>query len=1027
MQKLVHPFYIRPLKSFLFHSVAIRVSRIAFIVGAVVSNVCAQGQTATGSTQAAAALFQGWKHSGVMTILTTPEGADLPATAVEEGFPLLVRLDKDWFDFSQAKDGGEDLRFANPTGTPLAFQIEEWDAAAGRASIWVRIPVIKGNAHQEFKMFWGKADAVSESKGNAVFNESNGYLCVFHLADPVKDEVGALEAKDTGTTVSAGVIGKSRRFVPGKGINCGEKITTFPTGSSSHSSEVWFKAEKTNTHPFAWGNEQAQGKVTMLFESPPHIRMDCYNSAGNVASKTPLAMSEWIHVVHTFKEGESRLFVNGVLDGVNKGGLPLNVQTPARMYIGGWYGNYQFTGDIDEVRVSKVARSPDWVRMTYENQKPMQRLVGPLVQSGAEFSVSEQKITVSEGKSATVTAKVGGAQKIYWILKKGGIETIAAVDKRSFTIDAGRVTGDQALSLRIKAVYAAAVKNLEIPITVKEEIPDPIFTLKAPATWDGRATIEIVPQISNLQDLQAKNAGALKYDWQVSGLAVIKEVAPGKLLLKRAQNSGEMIVTARIGNGGDMVTQTARVQVKEPKKDAWVQRMPAKDEKPVDNQFFARDDRNEGTLFYNGTLGSNADSVFLKLYADDKLIKTETQKPAADKSYALSIKLKPGLIKYKVEFGTKTGGAETVVQTVSNLVCGDAYLIDGQSNALATDTGEKSPAETNEWIRSYGGPAGKNDPQNLWCNPVWRIEKKEKAQLGWWGMELAKRLVESQKIPIFMINGAVGGTRIDQHQRNEADPTDRNTIYGRMLARMEQARLTHGIRGVLWHQGENNQGSASPTGDFDWKSYQDYFLEMSAAWKQDFPNIQHYYIFQIWPNSCSMAGNTGGGDMIREKQRTLPRFFSNMDCMSTLGIKPAGPCHFPLVGWAEFARLIQPLIERDNYGKIPKDSITAPNLRKASYATKDTIALEFDQPVVWADSLVSQFYLDGEKDKVASGSVAGNVLTLKLKEPSTATKITYLKEVAWNQDNLLTGANGIAALTFCNVPLQSGNSPAARL
>ena len=1017
---------MRSAHSEFLHSVAIRVSRIAFIVGAVVSNVCAQGQTATGSTQAAAALFQGWKHSGVMTILTTPEGADLPATAVEEGFPLLVRLDKDWFDFSQAKDGGEDLRFANPTGTPLAFQIEEWDAAAGRASIWVRIPVIKGNAHQEFKMFWGKADAVSESKGNAVFNESNGYLCVFHLADPVKDEVGALEAKDTGTTVSAGVIGKSRRFEPGKGINCGEKITTFPTGSSSHSSEVWFKAEKTNTHPFAWGNEQAQGKVTMLFESPPHIRMDCYNSSGNVASKTPLAMSEWIHVVHTFKEGESRLFVNGVLDGVNKGGLPLNVQTPARMYIGGWYGNYQFAGDIDEVRVSKVARSPDWVRMTYENQKPMQRLVGPLVQSGAEFSVSEQKITVSEGKSATVTAKLGGAQKIYWILKKGGIETIAAVDKRSFTIDAGRVTGDQSLTLRIKAVYAAAVKSLEIPITVKEEITDPIFTLKAPATWDGRATIEIVPQISNLKDLQAKNSGALKYDWQVSGLAVIKEVAPGKLLLKRAQNSGEMIVTARIGNGGDMVTQTARVQVKEPKKDAWVQRTPDKDEKPVDNQFFARDDRNEGTLFYNGTLGSNADSVFLKLYADDKLIKTETQKPAAEKSYAFSIKLKPGLIKYKVEFGTKTGGAETVVQTVSNLVCGDAYLIDGQSNALATDTGEKSPAETNEWIRSYGGPAGKNDPQNLWCNPVWRIEKKEKAQLGWWGMELAKRLVESQKIPIFMINGAVGGTRIDQHQRNEADPTDRNTIYGRMLARVEQAKLTHGIRGVLWHQGENNQGSASPTGDFDWKSYQDYFLEMSAAWKQDFPNIQHYYIFQIWPNSCSMAGSTGGGDMIREKQRTLPRFFSNMDCMSTLGIKPAGPCHFPLVGWAEFARLIQPLIERDNYGKIPKDSITAPNLRKASYATKDTIALEFDQPVVWADSLVSQFYLDGEKDKVASGSVAGNVLTLKLKEPSTATKITYLKEVAWNQDKLLNGANGIAALTFCNVPLQSGNSPAAR-
>ena len=79
--------------------------------------------------------------------------------------------------------------------------------------------------------------------------------------------------------------------------------------------------------------------------------------------------------------------------------------------------------------------------------------------------------------------------------------------------------------------------------------------------------------------------------------------------------------------------------------------------------------------------------------------------------------------------------------------------------------------------------------------------------------------------------------------------------------------------------------------------------------------------------------------------------------------------------------------------------------------------LEFDQPVAWSDTLAGQFYLDGEKDKVASGSVAGNVLTLKLKEASTAGRITYLKEVSWKQETLLNGTNGIAALTFCDVPL----------
>jgi len=90
---------------------------------------------------------------------------------------------------------------------------------------------------------------------------------------------------------------------------------------------------------------------------------------------------------------------------------------------------------------------------------------------------------------------------------------------------------------------------------------------------------------------------------------------------------------------------------------------------------------------------------------------------------------------------------------------------------------------------------------------------------------------------------------------------------------------------------------------------------------------------------------------------------------------------------------------------------------KFTSAARDAIALEFDQPIVWTDALAGQFYLDGEKDKVASGALSGNVLTLKLAASSTATKLTYLKETAWSQDQLIRGTNGIAALTFCDVPL----------
>lgn len=968
------------------------------------------------------AQYEGWSHTGSLHILTTPEGADLPGERAVENFPLLVRLNREWFDFNDAQSKGEDIRFS-AGGKPLAYQIDTWDVAKGEASLWVRIPVIKGDAQQEIRLHWGRADAVSESQAKAVFGVDNGYASVWHLGDSVVDAVGGTDPMDEGTTPTAGMVGLARRFQEGKGIFGGETITGFPSGTGPMTTEAWFRAGRTNGTVVAWGEEKRPSKVMFNFLSPPRLAIQCYFA--DVEAKTPMALNQWYHVVHTYSENDSRVYVNGVLDGAST--PVLDLPKTSRLWIGGWYGNYSFVGDVDEVRISKVARCADWIKLQYENQKPQQTLVGPVVQPGHEWGVVRAPTFVMEGQSATFVVKAGGARKVYWTLKKGGHETPVAVDRFAYTLAAGRVTGDEGVTLECRAVYPSEVKTVEFAVAIKEDIEEPDFTLAAPASWDGRTPIEVVPRVANLSAMEAKGAGELETKWKVSPFAVIKEIAPGKLILKRAQNSGTLNVTVTISNGGNPVTRSATIAVTEPAKDAWAVRASAHDEKPEDGQFFARDETNFGTLHYNGSLDAAADSVFLRLYADDTLLGTERATPAPDMSYRFSLKLKPGLRKYRVEFGTAVGGTETVRDTVSNLVCGDAYIISGQSNALATDTHEKSPPVTHEWIRSYGLPSGasQDGQRNLWCQPVWKAENREMAELGWWGMELAKQLVESQQIPLCIINAAVGGTRIDQHQRNSANPTDLDTIYGRLLWRVQQAKLTHGIRAILWHQGESDQGSDGPTGGYGWETYQELFVEMAAGWKQDFPNVRHYYVFQIWPDSCSMGGRNGSGDRLREKQRTLPRLYSNMSLLSTLGIMPPGPCHFPLVGWAEFANLIQPLIERDFYGKVPAHSITPPNLRQAAYVNgaKDSISLTFDQPVVWSASLAAQFYLDDEKDTVAAGHATGNVLTLTLKKSSTATALTYLKEREWSQDTLLLGANGMAALTFCDVPLSDPPPP----
>ncbi len=968
------------------------------------------------------------KYSGSLWLLTTSEGANLSAEAVLEDFPVLVRLHREYFDFSQAKPDGADVRFTSSRGERLAYQIEGWDATQGLATIWVRVPKITGNARQEIKLHWGDTQATSESNGQAVFNSSNGYLSVWHMHDTVQDEVGTLSSVDTGSTPTAGVIGPARHLSGGKGIFGGDKIANYPSGASPHSTEAWFRAERPNATLIGWGNEQAQGKVVMQYRSPPHVRMDCYFSQGNVNGSTRVARGEWTHVIHTYQQGESKLYINGALDATNqKQGPPMNVRSPARLWLGGWYNNYDFIGDLDEVRVSQVVRSADWIKLQYENQKPNQTLVGPVVQSGGELSVSHSKLVIAEGQSTTITAKAPGAQKLYWILNRDGHESVVATDRFSYSAEAGRVEKTVTQTLTFKAVYPNEVKSQSIAITISDDIPDPAFTLAAPTAWDGRQTIEIVPQITNLAAMQAKGVGQVNVTWSVDDLAVIKQVVSDKLILRRAQGSGPLRVTAKVDNGGASIVQTVSIAVKEPAPStaAWVPRPVAEHEQPEDNQFIARDGAGrDGTLVYAGVLAEPADSVFVRVFADDKLMATQTGTLTAARSYSLMVKLPAALVKYRTEFGSKTGTRETVLHTSANIVCGDVYLINGQSNAVATDFGKENLLTANEWVRTFGATSG--SPQEarlkLWANAEAR-SPGGKAQIGYWGMELGRRLVESEKLPICIINGAVGGTRIDQHQRNEADPTDVTTIYGRLLWRVQEARLTHGVRAVIWHQGENDQGADGPTGGFGFETYRALFVELAAAWKRDYPNVQRYYAFQIWPRSCAMGIN-GSDNRLREVQRTLPSLFSNLSVMSTLGIKPPGGCHFPAAGYAEFARLLTPLVQRQIYQRDLAGILTPANLQRAFFATDagDELVLEFDQAVEWSDALVNQFYLDGESKLVASGAVQGNRLMLKLKNASQATKVTYLDSASWNQDSLLYGSNGIAALTFCEVPIQPAST-----
>lgn len=203
----------------------------------------------SGCLSQAVAQYGDWKHSGSIYLVTTSAGANLPASALETNFPLLVRLNKNFFDFSQAKPRGEDICFS-ANGKPLVYQIERWDAVGGNADIWVRIPKIMGNDQQAITMHWGNGKIPSESNGDRVFKTTEGFAGVWHLGgnleDATSNNLDGFNRPDKPTINTPGIIGDAQEFGVNKilairqpGAKPDRRVTCMPSGNADRTMSAW--------------------------------------------------------------------------------------------------------------------------------------------------------------------------------------------------------------------------------------------------------------------------------------------------------------------------------------------------------------------------------------------------------------------------------------------------------------------------------------------------------------------------------------------------------------------------------------------------------------------------------------------------------------------------------------------------------------------------------------------------------------------------------------------------------------------
>jgi MSHA biogenesis protein MshQ len=311
-------------------------------------------------------------------------------------FPLCVRITGDADIGGVCRPDGADLRFTDVGGNLLFAENEsflvlagsdhngnEWRAATGL--FWVRVPSISASADTTIYCYYGNQQATAQSGSTSVWDAN--FHGVWHLDEtsvPYFDSstCGNLSSSTTNMpTPAAGLLGGAQLFSrtytnyiaiddsPSLGtsnyfsLSAWVKFTSIPSLNRYY--DIAAKGDTSANYGF---RAHSLGFGEVFYTSAEPASYVCVTS-GTVFSET----GTWYHVYGVYDGSFLRFYINGV-----QAAFLATTAAPAIQAVPLTIGtqrtsnsSYCMDGTIDEVRFSDIARSGDWIRFEYFNQKDL--------------------------------------------------------------------------------------------------------------------------------------------------------------------------------------------------------------------------------------------------------------------------------------------------------------------------------------------------------------------------------------------------------------------------------------------------------------------------------------------------------------------------------------------------------------------------------------------------------------------------------------------------------------------------------
>ena len=340
-----------------------------------------------------------WGSNTGITVNGGSNGANIGTTVTN--FPVLIRLNSTNFaGWGSTQPGGADIRFSagGAPATQLPYQIQRWNATNNLAEIWVQAPSIPASGTTPITMYWGNGGVFNMSNGPGVFNATAGYVAVWHLSDTT-DARGLLPLSGATqpTTKVPGIFDSAYTF------NSTSQFFKTPDSISSNSTALNFSSstsftlsgwERDTSAAVGGGDRMIVSKGGSTWNmgergaSTSNYEMMSAENGDWIWDTTLVrpTLGAWHHIVgvRSLTQGTSpiyaeSLYVDGALSipasAINSGAV--TAVTTRAVDIGTQPDNPTdlWKGQLQEVEISNVIRTHDWVKLSYQNQQANQTVV----------------------------------------------------------------------------------------------------------------------------------------------------------------------------------------------------------------------------------------------------------------------------------------------------------------------------------------------------------------------------------------------------------------------------------------------------------------------------------------------------------------------------------------------------------------------------------------------------------------------------------------------------------------------------